>query len=74
VSWQPIETAPKDECVLVALDPECPFSGRDRVACAERVGRYGGTTHDEWKVSGTSEYLVSTPTHWMPLPEPPDVH
>ena len=61
MTWQPIETAPKDgREVLVAVDKS--YTGGVLVAlwCA----------HDEaWK-----DWDLDTwePTHWMPLPEPPE--
>lgn len=59
--WQPIETAPKDEWILV-------FGTHTRSLCPVLTVRWDG---DEWQSGddGYRPYVV--PTHWMPLPEPP---
>lgn len=57
MSWQPIETAPKDKGVRVLVTWDA------LVAVGERSS-LGGWWVDEW-----AEY--KKPTHWMPLPEPP---
>ncbi len=58
--WQPIETAPKDGSNLLVVSA----NGR-----AMRIARFNGmygwqVTPGQWSI---------TPTHWMQLPEPPDV-
>jgi hypothetical protein len=69
MEWQPIETAP-DGCVLVAFVDQ--FSGQVQLAVAERA--FGG---GEWVTNLTDSNdgticVYPTPTHWMPLPEPPN--
>ena len=66
-NWQPIETAPKDGYILVF--------GPDQmdIAAWEPHWPNGGA----WLRMQTAEYdndgaLVKTPTHWQPLPEPPN--
>lgn len=54
--WQPIETAPKDEELILAGQW---LSGRWEV----RNGRW---LANRWPFVGFSQ-----PTHWMPLPTPP---
>lgn len=61
--WQPIETAPFMETVLVwGPGWRCGFPGK-------RYGEYGAVMIDtcELEAKGRPEYA----THWMPLPEPP---
>jgi len=62
--WQPIDTAPKDvDVLLLYLDGSGVQPGywdRDNdcwLACETK-----GLTGGRW---------YSTPTHWMPLPDPP---
>ena len=60
--WQPIETAPKTSRGRLVWCPEikCTFivSWHDRTA--------------EWLIfGGHGACLRYTPTHWMPLPDPP---
>ncbi len=60
MKWQPIETAPDGERVLV-------FSPGEELAVCEAIvdggGRYYDPVYLEWDGRGA--------THWMPLPEPP---
>jgi len=58
--WQPIETAPKDEPILVGP------TKRMGICVAMNCSRDGWVT--ETCVEWVSMY---TPTHWMQLPEPP---
>lgn len=59
-SWQPIETAPKSRTSVLVFVPDRP----PRICSAMWLAsRSGG---DWWH--GLS---IITPTHWMPLPEPP---
>ena len=59
--WQPIETAPKDELILVGP--------------AKRMGICTAMNHtqDGWVTETPSEWVsIYTPTHWMPLPPEPE--
>ena len=56
--WQPIETAPLDQWVLVYA---APAHGLDGFICTARHHSDGGWCVDELRHT----------THWMPLPEPP---
>ena len=77
--WQPIETAPRDGTEIdVWVDGH-------RVCNVHWSFSRSGTTGepiddpawDGWAVDGASgqsytpNYVRGTPTHWMPLPEPP---
>lgn len=58
MTWQPIETAPTGEKILVAYDHG---SYERRVAFKSLInGRW--YSHDQ---------PIIPPTHWMPLPDPP---
>lgn len=68
-TWQPIETAPKDLLKRVLLRFEGPFSDRTETGVA-----VGARTGDHWWL--TCVWASSTPpvqpTHWRPLPPPPE--
>lgn len=57
--WQPIETAPKDKGRIIV------FGKWD----GHQIVRWVGAPHNIWTSTGFDS--VQTPTHWMPLPEPP---
>ena len=64
-SWQPIETAPKDGTWFLAWNGEAMF-----VAGIGREGQFRlpvGTVETE-----LGEDEPPPPTHWMPLPAPPE--
>jgi hypothetical protein len=56
-NWQPIETAPRDSTWILAA----MRSGRRTVV------RWGGGVWED------DNRLWRDPTHWMPLPDPPEV-
>ena len=64
--WRPIETAPKDGTEVRLL---CP-GGEDRGHYDDYNGRFPG----EWSIPGewSTRHGHGEPTHWMPLPEPPE--
>lgn len=63
MNWQPIETMPRDApCLVYGLD------------CDGRGGywkSYGLRSFDPYENRWTC-LKVAYPSHWMPLPEPPD--
>lgn len=61
MEWQKIETAPKDEMpILVAYDD-------GSIELIKDSGQY------DWQPYARKEFLwCATPTHWMPLPPPPE--
>ena len=66
--WQPIETAPKDGTWVLVCG-----NGWDVMMASYsydgRIGRgyfWGPTEWDDY------ELAEQQPTHWMPLPEPPE--
>ena len=77
--WQPIETAPKNEWILchydervTSLDTSWHWGEEDcRSFIMMRKGKgYRRGGGDNW-CSSDDEFLIE-PTHWMPLPEPPN--
>lgn len=64
MDWQPIETAPKDGTIVIAYYP-ATNQYNDRVMIVRRKSR-------GWApAGGGNRTLVSSPTHWMPLPPAP---
>jgi hypothetical protein len=61
MSWQPIETAPKDGCLYL-------FHTRNG---ATFVGKYNKHLRLWVDDKGRLEHANHGITHWMPLPEPP---
>ena len=58
MTWQPIETAPKDgRFILAWSDYDCTF-----------IGIFNGT----WWIDDHDN--ICRPTHWMPLPAPPEIN
>lgn len=69
--WQPIETAPKgakQHSVLLA----CANSYVPIYCGRYRIGSLGEPQHMliEWRCDSSGRF--ANPTHWMPLPPPPD--
>lgn len=72
MSWQPIETAPKDGTTIDLWDS---YYGH-RVTNARRAYHYwenGKPIREKsWGRNDTDGPFVGNPTHWMPLPKPPE--
>jgi hypothetical protein len=69
MTWQPIETAPKDGSPLLVYFPEI---GTWEVFWSTNVFDFGSwnvsdNKHEDRPLRGWS----TQPTHWMPLPAPP---
>lgn len=61
--WQPIETAPKDGSEILGWSS---ISGEAYVMWWEAI-------HSDWVwCINDLEDMFCDPTHWMPLPEPPE--
>ena len=73
MSWQPIETAPKDgrKVDLWCINHLHYAKAGQRVCNVDwgTVTDWMGNERDDWR-HGHGEDLE--PTHWMPLPEAPD--
>jgi hypothetical protein len=66
--WRPIETAPKDgTCVIVYR----PNGGS--TAYGGRVGADTFGTVESYPNSWAHSTMDAPPTHWMPLPDPPEI-
>lgn len=73
--WQPIETAPKDQTVIV-FRPTM-WGGKGHIGKARwETDKYLKKPKPFWSSSegwiGKTEDRHHPPTHWMPLPEPPE--
>lgn len=75
--WQPIETAPKDgRDVILALVNTRGHSESPALAYWNDEDRSTDHYQSGWYESTFSDctYRVKfTPTHWMPIPEPPEI-
>jgi hypothetical protein len=74
--WQPIETAPKDGSFIlsgywidVGLDDCRPVFFND-VVFFHKDNPSPRAKKGKWYTAATGDE-AETPTHWMPLPEPP---
>jgi hypothetical protein len=78
MKWQPIETAPKDgrRCLIyVPRQPTASDPSEFTVYVASYVG--GRESGDVWFTmlrgkKATHGEDIYKPTHWMPLPPPPE--
>lgn len=72
--WQPIETAPRDFTTNIDIwangkrVPDC-FWGRPTYSNSKG---YTWVHVDGYDSEGKVTSPVNNPTHWMPLPEPPE--
>lgn len=67
MSWQPIETAPKDGTVVLIHDPDdAPYTGIVTIGLFDGE-KWNGCDHGYHMNAG----IIVAPTHWMPLPSPP---
>jgi hypothetical protein len=65
--WQPIETAPKDGTKIIAFHI---WSRHIQMMTIAHWGRPGAYNAPCWISQGGTNH-IDQPTHWMPLPEPP---
>lgn len=75
-TWQPISTAPKDGTAFRAYGPSLvhpdfnPWGSVEAVFDGERfIGAEWDGQHDIWN----TVFLDGRATHWMPLPDPPQI-
>lgn len=67
MTWQPIETAPKDGTVVLAITMEAQKPSA-RVSWFEGDGWVRIWKPEKFAGTGPARWW---PTHWMPLPPPP---
>jgi hypothetical protein len=77
--WQPIDTAPKDVPILVhgyEICGQCAPNGpyRRYYSTLGQISSYSGECFDltQPECGITGQGFMPHPTHWMPLPEPPE--
>jgi hypothetical protein len=71
--WRPIETAPKDETEVLLYFPNGYWATGENMV----TGFWGGEPEEPaWYFSESDSKPMtafgSCPTHWMPLPRPPE--
>lgn len=70
--WHPIETAPKDGTRILILDQDW---NQNLVVFVARWAPHG--LHPDalgfWYEAHEERWCASQPSHWMPLPEPPEM-
>lgn len=68
--WRDISSAPKDGTDIMLW---CHFSLKPSIAICRyhESGRAGAHGRFVWLDQGGSTIAERIPTHWMPLPEPP---
>lgn len=69
--WQPIETAPKDRCILLWNSRLGAIRGDWRTDKYSKKPR-PYWSHDLERVFGVLHARAHQPTHWMPLPAAPE--
>jgi len=77
IEWQPIETAPKDGRVVLLFGIWAGEIHGEYDEPTIDIGSWGGGKsdypgNDWWHLTTGDNYACwMRPTHWMPLPEPP---
>ena len=69
MTWQPIETAPKDGTQILAYWPAPDYA--PDAPCTCNTWRSQGTI-DNWVTPYEESRPELGPTHWMPLPDAPE--
>lgn len=73
--WEPIETAPKDGTeIFVWGSLEACAHARPHIGCEDIERVFWYSEYESWCVFSTQcEGWVPEPTHWQPLPPPPEM-
>jgi hypothetical protein len=71
--WQPIETAPKDGTPVLIAECGQLSNGIDHWYIDTAINCYelDVRERDVWTEREGSKVVCDSPTHWMPLPKPP---
>jgi hypothetical protein len=77
MEWKPIETAPKDGTWILVYGEGTEDEGEKRSVAVAQYTNYLNceTTDWHWQFAwydGGYYGKFENPTHWMPLPEPPN--
>lgn len=77
MEWQPIETCPLHTPVLLFVPPHGDTEGRvywghEALEYSEDFTKITGTGFITEDHNGNYSDFPIAPTHWMPLPEPPN--
>jgi hypothetical protein len=70
--WRPIETAPKDGTEVLLYCPEQGVARGRWNDCRYASNPRPYWTNDAERLFGVSRTRSDQPTHWMPLPAPPE--
>jgi hypothetical protein len=73
--WQPIETAPKDQ-IIILYRPNAPWPAIKVAPGKYNNDEYAKKPKPFWEIwlciwNGKTVSRNYEPTHWQPLPEPP---
>ena len=74
MEWQPIETAPKDRTHILVYFGTMGIwqvSWTEPASCDWEIWCTDDNKHGPYALRGYNDTGPRAPTHWMPLPEPP---
>lgn len=71
MSWQPIETAPRDGTTIIVCYARCyDMNGFAPISVQWRAYHPNAEGAKEWRDS--NGHRIQGVTHWIPLPPPPE--
>lgn len=72
MTWQPIETAPKDQLIMLWRPDAYWWAKRDiAIWCKDNLARKPKPYWQSLLIQGKVMQRYWYPTHWQPLPQPP---
>lgn len=71
MEWQPIETAPMDGTYILIYQHNKMYADYEHTIYVAKY-RTDYLNNPEWVEAMGEEYICFDPTHWMPLPKPPE--